>query len=260
MSKSNKLNCIIVDDEPLALSILATHISKIKSLHLIQECSNAMEAFEAMHKNKIDLLFLDINMPVISGLSFLRSLKEPPAVILTTAYTEYALEGFELDAIDYLLKPISFERFNKAVNKVLANKNIDKVTTILETHEPTTTTIDTTSKNYFFVKSSGKLIKVNFNEINYVEGMKDYLKIHTSSQTIVTHQTMKAMEELLPTNLFMRVHKSYIIAINSIKTIDGSSIFLDINKTEIPLGSSYKDALMDIINKKLVELKPYQRN
>jgi DNA-binding LytR/AlgR family response regulator len=249
MSTITKLNCIIVDDEPLALSVLSAHIASISALHIIQQCSNAMEAFEALHKNKIDLLFLDINMPIVSGLSFLRSLKDPPAVIITTAYTEYAMDGYELDVVDYLLKPISLDRLQKAVNKVLLKNNIVESVQLDTTNSiPLIVNSNITNdKNYFFVKASGKLIKINFADIKYIEGMKDYLKIYTVGQTIVTHQTMKAMEELLPNNLFMRVHKSYIIALNAIKSIEGNNIVLDMDRTEIPLGSSYKDAVMQVI-------------
>lgn len=250
-----KLNCLIVDDEPLAQEVLATHIAKIPSLNLVQQVGNAMEAFEALHKNHIDLIFLDINMPVVSGLNFLRSLKDPPAVILTTAYTEYALEGYELDVVDYLLKPIPFDRFFKAVNKAslhLSNKgrNVPALTEE-PTFQPTKSNVQVTQnvpeKNYFFIKADGKLIKVNYADIKYIEGMKDYLKIHTTTNTIVTHHTMKAMEEQLPSSKFMRVHKSYIIALNAIKSIDGNIIHLDMEKAEVPLGSSFKDALLAVV-------------
>jgi len=251
-----KLNCLIVDDEPLAQEVLAAHIARIPSLNLVQQSSNAMEAFEALHKNTIDLIFLDINMPVVSGLNFLRSLKDPPAVILTTAYTEYALEGYELDVVDYLLKPVPFDRFLKAVKKAAAQlshngKAIppipeDTSLPLGQPHSPVQ--VNTQEKNYFFIKADGKLIKVNYADIRYIEGMKDYLKIHTTTQTIVTHHTMKAMEEQLPSNRFMRVHKSYIIALNAIKAIEGNIIHLDMDKAEIPLGNSFRDALLAVVS------------
>jgi len=250
-----KLNCLIVDDEPLAQEVLVAHIAKIPSLNLVQQSSNAMEAFEALHKNHIDLIFLDINMPVVSGLNFLRSLKDPPAVILTTAYTEYALEGYELDVVDYLLKPVPFDRFFKAVKKatVQLNQSGRKVPLLQEEpglQMPVATApvnVNAQEKNYFFIKADGKLIKVNYADIRYIEGMKDYLKIHTTTQTIVTHHTMKAMEEQLPSNKFMRVHKSYIIALNAIKAIEGSIIHLDMDKAEVPLGNSFRDALLAVV-------------
>jgi DNA-binding LytR/AlgR family response regulator len=248
-----KLNCLIVDDEPIAQDVLANHIGKVPQLHLVQKSNNAIEAFEAIHKNNIDLLFLDINMPVMTGLSFLRSLKDPPAVILTTAYTEYAVEGYELDVIDYLLKPIPFDRFLKAVNKAIAKLQSGgkQVQHIAEEHIPNANQAvpapAVADKQYFFIKADGKLVKVNYADIKFIEGMKDYLKIHTSTGMIVTHYTMKAMEEQLPSDKFMRVHKSYIIALNAIKAIEGNIIFLDKEKAEVPLGNSFKEALMNVL-------------
>jgi len=249
-----KLNCLIVDDEPLAQEVLAAHISKIPNLHLVQQSNNAIEAFEALAKNSIDLLFLDINMPVMSGLSFLRSLKDPPAVILTTAYTEYAMEGYELDVIDYLLKPIPFDRFLKAVKKAIAKlqssgRQVQNIADEYSTNVnvASSNAAPTTEKQYFFIKADGKLVKVNYADIKFIEGMKDYLKIHTSTSMIVTHSTMKGMEEQLPSNRFMRVHKSYIIALNAIKAIEGNIIYLDKEKAEVPLGSSYKEALLSVV-------------
>lgn len=251
-----KLNCLIVDDEPLAQEVLVAHIAKIPSLNLVQQSSNAMEAFEALHKNHIDLIFLDINMPVVSGLNFLRSLKDPPAVILTTAYTEYALEGYELDVVDYLLKPVPFDRFFKAVKKAALQLNqsgrqvplIQDDPGLQPLHSSAPANVNAQEKNYFFIKADGKLVKVNYADIRYIEGMKDYLKIHTVNQTIVTHHTMKAMEEQLPSGKFMRVHKSYIIALNAIKAIDGNIIYLDMDKAEIPLGNSFREALLSVVS------------
>lgn len=248
-----KLHCLIVDDEPLAQDVLASHISKVPQLQLVQKSNNAVEAFEAIHKNNIDLLFLDINMPVMTGLTFLRSLKDPPAVILTTAYTEYAVEGYELDVIDYLLKPIPFDRFLKAVNKAIvkfqsAGRQVQHISEDpASVAAAATPNAAQTGKQYFFVKADGKLVKVNYADIKFIEGMKDYLKIHTANGMIVTHHTMKAMEEQLPSDKFIRVHKSYIIALNAIKAIEGNMIFLDKDKAEVPLGNSYKEALMAVL-------------
>lgn len=248
-SATQQLQCLIIDDEPLAQDILATHVARSPALHLVQLCSNAMEAFEALHKNRIDLIFLDINMPVISGLNFLRSLKDPPAVILTTAYTEYAVEGYELDVVDYLLKPIPFDRFTKAVNKAI-QKLAQQGHDIMMMPEqvaavPAAATSTAPVKDYFFVKADGKLVKLNYTDIKYIEGMKDYLKIHTHTTYYVVHQTMKSMEEQLPSDRFMRVHKSYIVALSAIRSIEGSIIHIE--KGEVPLGSNYKDELMKVI-------------
>jgi DNA-binding LytR/AlgR family response regulator len=253
-SNSTQLNCLIVDDEPLAQDVIASHISRVPSLNLVGRCSNAMEAFEALHKHRIDLLFLDINMPVISGLHFLRSLKEPPAVILTTAYTEYAFDGYELDVVDYLLKPVSFERFLKAVNKAGAQPAPVAGAAAIAPETPYMPAAPnagpaSAEKNYFFIKADGKLVKVNHADIRFMEGMKDYLKIHfTDGASLVTHHTMKAMEDQLPASKFIRVHKSYIVALNAIASIAGNIIVLNSGREEIPLGSSYRDAVLAVVS------------
>lgn len=242
------MNCLIIDDEPLAIDVIAAHCAQHNDIKVLSTCSMAMEAFQALHQYEIDLIFLDINMPVISGLSFLKSLKDPPAVILTTAYPDYALEGYELNVVDYLLKPISLERFNTAIDKVRQRLALPK---------PAVT--DTTSirnlsgiqsgpvKNFIFIKSNGKLVKLDFSEIHYIEGMKDYLKIYTHDKVHVIHQTMKNMEEQLPESLFRRVHKSYIVALNAIKQIDGNCI--ETEKGGVPLSSTYREALLKTIDK-----------
>lgn len=254
MHTPNSIKCLIVDDEPLAQQVLVAHISQISALQISGLCNNAMEAFEALHKDNIDLVFLDINMPVVNGLGFLKSLKDPPMVILTTAYTEYAMEGYELDVIDYLLKPISFERFQKAVGKALSQKAGTGKAGAQAYDRPaalSATSVASPSgsgKSYFFVKADGKLVKINYDDIRFIEGMKDYLKIHLRSQKVVTHSTMKAMEEQLPTDRFFRVHKSYIVALEAIKSIEGSILHLDTaDKAEIPLGNSYRDALLSVV-------------
>jgi DNA-binding LytR/AlgR family response regulator len=227
------LKCIIVDDEPLAQEVLENYVSRVGEMQLIKSCSNALEAFQALHNERVDLLFLDIQMPVIDGLSFLKSLKNPPAVILTTAYPNHAIEGFELDVVDYLLKPISFERFLKAVNKVIEmRKAISNGEAMAD---------------YMFVKVDSKLVKVNFNEIVYIEGMKDYLKIFVKERPLVVHQTMKKIEDLLPRNKFIRVHKSYIVSIGAVNSIVGN--FVEINGKEIPIGANYKDQLIKLVFK-----------
>ncbi len=241
------LNCLIVDDEPLAITALENLLAQIPTVQITAVCSNAMEAFEALHKHTIDILFLDINMPIINGLAFLKSLKEPPAVVFTTAYTEYATDAFELEAVDYLVKPIALDRLEKAIVKVLKLKNIGNANLPSYTVSNTIANPANPEKDYFFVKANGKLVKLNFADIKYIEGMKDYLKIVTKDAAIVCHHTMKLMEEQLPTPLFLRVHKSYIVALGCVKAIDGNQLQLDMDRVEIPIGSSYKEEVMRTI-------------
>lgn len=234
---SRILNCLIVDDEPLAQQVLETYITKLQSLELKQKCSNAMEAFEALQKYTIDVMFLDVQMPVITGIDFLRTLKNSPQIILTTAYPNFALEGFELNVADYLLKPISFERFLKAVNKIIEKPSAQSVVSQEATAQA----------EYFFVKEDSKLVRINFRDIDYIECMKDYAKIFTIQRMIVTHHTMKKFEEVLPKDLFLRVHKSYIVAMPAIQSIYGNTI--ETTKAKIPIGAMYKDELMKTISK-----------
>lgn len=200
-----KLNCLIVEDEPLAANVIEKYIGKIEGLILIEKCTNAISAFNILNKQKIDVLFLDIKMPQISGIEFLKTLKNPPKIILTTAYRDYALEGYELDVIDYLLKPISFERFLKAVNKLLFSSAYQLPV------------IQSLSKNSdsgenIFVKSDKKMVKINLNDILYIEGLKDYIQIVTSKEKVITYLSLSAIEEKLPKELFIRIHRSFIVS------------------------------------------------
>lgn len=232
------IKCIIVEDEKLAQNVLQSHLQKIDRCELVAICNNALEAREVLDKQDVDLMFLDIQLPGMTGLNFLRSLPNPPLVVLTTAYSEYAVESYEFNIIDYLLKPVSFERFSKAINKIVDGRLFSEVTKQK----------DNLPADHTFVKSNGKFFKVNFSEIIYIEGMKDYLKIHTREYSLVTLQTMNDMEKILPVKQFIRVHKSYIIAVAYIKSIYGNSIEME-NET-IPVGVSYKDKVMHLINKK----------
>ncbi|NOT38670.1 MAG: response regulator transcription factor [Saprospiraceae bacterium] len=229
------MKTIIVDDEPLALEILESYIHQIKDLLLIAKCSNAIEANTIIREQKIDLIFLDIEMPVLRGTDFIKSLQDPPQVIFTTAYPEFAVEGFELNALDYLLKPISFDRFLKAINKF-------KETELKETQ----------SKDFIFVKSDKKLVKLNFNEIVYIEGMKDYVIIHTSQSRIITLQTMKSLEEKLNKDNFVRIHRSYILNFDHINAIHGNEIdvIFKSQTKSIPIGNNYKEELDAMIERK----------
>jgi DNA-binding LytR/AlgR family response regulator len=232
------IKCIIVEDETLAQNVIQSHLQKIDGFELVAICNNALEAREVLNRQNIDLIFLDIQLPGMTGLNFLRSLPTPPLVVLTTAYAEYALESYEFNVIDYLLKPISFERFSKAVNKIVDGRLFTQAT-----KEKNSLQAD-----HIFVKSNSKFFKVNFSEIIYIEGMKDYLKIHTAEYKLVTHQTMNDMEKILPDKQFLRVHKSYIIAVAHIKSIYGNSI--EMEKETIPIGINYKDKVMHLVSKK----------
>lgn len=235
------IKAIIVDDEPLAQDVLETYISKIPDITLVKKCENAFEANEALKNGNIDLMFLDIQMPQLTGIEFLKSLSNPPVVIFTTAYPDYAVEGFELDAADYLLKPISLERFMKAVNK--ATKTIEPKTG--SSHSD-----GSEDKEYFFVKADKKLIKCNYNDIIYIEGLKDYVIIRQDTSRIITLQTMKSLEAKLPSDVFMRIHRSYIVNLQKIKAIVGNMVEV-IEKGQakhIPIGKNYRDDLLTIVN------------
>jgi DNA-binding LytR/AlgR family response regulator len=226
------LNCIIVDDEPLAQEVIERYVGSMNELNLLRKCSNALEAFEVLHTESVDLIFLDISMPVISGIDFLRSIKYTPSVIITTAYPDFALQGYELDVADYLVKPVSMERFMKAVNKVIERKKNTPVSSV-----PAAPKTD-----FMFVKSEQKLVKVKFSEIEFIEGMKDYVKIFTKEKVIITLMTMKFFEANLPPGDFIRIHKSYIINVDAIKSISGHEV--EMKNTKLPIGSMYKDNLL----------------
>jgi len=228
------MKCLIIDDEPLAQEVIENYVARIPNLEVVKKCSDAIQAFEVMKKEKIDLIFLDIQMPVIDGLSFLKSIKNVPSVIITTAFPQHALESYDFDVTDYLLKPISFERFLKAVNKALDKKDIPSNTSDQKA-------------DYTFLKVDSKLVKVNFSEIMYVEGMKDYLKVFLKDKFYVVHQTMKRFEESLPHGQFVRVHKSYIVSLPAVKTIIGN--YIEVNDQHIPIGANYKDELIQLVFK-----------
>lgn len=239
-----ELKCIAIDDEPLALEIITAYIEKVPFLRLLKTFDNAIDSIDFIKRNKVDLMFLDIEMEALSGIQLIHALKERPEVIFTTAYDSYAVEGFELDAADFLLKPISFERFVKSVDKVY-NK--------LAAPRSKTETSDKPSKsasagNYIFVKTENRLQKVAFSEILYIEGQGDYLKIVTPAAKIMTLQNFKKFEETLPPENFIRVHKSYLVAINKIESISRNRI--KIGNTLIPVSDSYKNAFFEAISRK----------
>jgi DNA-binding LytR/AlgR family response regulator len=222
------MRCIIVDDEPLAHEILSDYILKTPSLNLIASYTNPIEAFASIDKDQIELIFLDVQMPELTGVQFLKLLGNKCKVILTTAYTEYAFEGFEHNVVDYLLKPISFERFTKAIQKIYSDDAESKELSLNDEN-----------KEHVFIKTEHKIIRVNLCDILYVEGLKDYISIYTNEERILTLMNLKKMEEMLPSKRFMRVHKSYIVSFEKIDTIEKNRIYIKSNG--IPIGDTYKD-------------------
>jgi len=216
------LQCLIIDDEPLAQELIAKYIQQSGRLQLVMKCANALQAFAILEKQPIDLLFLDISMPVINGIDFIRSLPNPPAVIFTTAFSEYAADSYELDALDYLVKPITYERFGKSIDKYFKQNS----------------NTDADEKKYFYIKVNGRLQKIMYTDILYAESMRDYMKIVTVKENYITHLTMKALVDLLPFSLFVRVHRSFIVHTAFITSVGRKEI--SINEFKIPVGDNYK--------------------
>lgn len=232
-----KLRCLVIEDEPLSQDILAAYIKDCPNLELIRICSDALEAGEIIQKHKVDLLFLDINLPRFSGLRFLKTLSHPPLVIFTTAYPEFAVEGFETDAVDYLVKPFSFDRFLKAVNKAQEKAQflIDKS----ERHRKDFHDIS----GFILLRADKKDYRINFADIEYIEAIGDYLKVFTGEKFLVVHDTIKNMLDQLPPSVFLRVHKSFIVSLNRIRYIEGNRIRM--TGTYIPIGKVYKEELIE---------------
>lgn len=236
--------CLIVDDEPFARKLMEEYVAKVPYLTLVQSCASPLTAIEVLQQRAVDILFLDINMPEITGLSLLKILKKKPLVVLTTAYSEYALEGYELDVADYLLKPITLERFLKSV---------EKVTSRLQGTPTPVAPVQSAPKEsdarlpYLFVKDGTRLVKILISDILYIEGLKDYVGICTKDKKIVTLQTMKALETQLPENRFIRIHNSYIVAFDAIEVIDREKV--QIGKAFLPISDTYKKAFRDFIEK-----------
>lgn len=230
------LKCIAVDDEPLALDLLEDNIRQVPFLRLVKRCKNAFEATEVLQSEHIDLVFLDIQMPGITGLQFLKSLPAKPMVIFITAYKNHAHEGFELDVIDYLVKPVPFERFLKAVNKALEYQNLRKGQAAGAGQE------------YLFVYSEYNLVKINIHDITHIEGLKDYIKIHlvNSPKPVITRLSIKAMEENLPLSKFARTHKSFVVAVDKITSIRNNRIKL--SNAEVPLSDHYKESFFRLVD------------
>lgn len=235
---ASKIRCLVVDDEPLAIAVLEDYIGQLETLTLAGTCSNAVEALLFLQKNKIDLLFLDIQMPKLSGIDFLKTLSNRPKVIFTTAFREHALEGFELNALDYLLKPIPFERFLIAINKYYPTGEATHALPPLLT--PTYQGI--ASEPFIYLKSDKKMVKVFLSEILYVESLKDYVRVKTISGEVVSYQRISYLEEKLPDRQFLRIHRAYIIAADKIKSFNNSMI--EIAGQELPIGRQYKPEVM----------------
>jgi len=241
-----KINCIAVDDEPLALEIIKDYCAKIPFLNLLQAFDNAIETMEYLRNNKVDLILLDIQMEDLTGIQLLNALKVKPYVIMTTAYDNYALQGFELDVTDYLLKPISFDRFLKGVNKVY-DRMLNEAKPA-DSSQFTVNVPDNTGREYFFVKTETHIEKVTTSDVLYVEGMGDYWRIVTKNKRIMTLMNARGMEEVLPENQFCRVHRSYFVALGKIESIERKHI--KIADQRIPIGDTYLKGFFDIIEKK----------
>lgn len=232
------IECVLIEDEPLARKLIEDYVSKVPYLHLLQSFSDPLLGLHFLQDHVIDLLFLDIQMPDLSGLGLLKILKPKPQVVITTAFSEYALDGYELDVTDYLLKPIVFERFLQAVEKVKARLDI-----IESKSESIKATNLTDSEDIMYVKDGTKLVRININDIQYIEGLKDYVSIYTPGHKIVSLQRMKNLESLLPKSKFIRIHHSYIIALDWIQAIHKE--YVEINQAHIPIGETYRKAFRE---------------
>ena len=233
------IKCIVVDDEPLAQKGLTEYIRDIPTLHLVAVCDNAVQAYEYIKNKQADLVFLDIEMPDITGIDLLKSLADKPAVIFTTAYQQYALQGYELDVIDYLVKPISFERFSKAVNKAVEFIQAKIKTGVEE------------ERGYFFVKVNYTIEKIFYEDVLYIEALQNYIAIHLAERKIISYMTISNMMKQLPSSQFLRIHKSYIVSLQKIDSIIGNKI--TIGSSSLPVSRNIKDALLHAIGNKLIK-------
>lgn len=234
-----KIKCLLVDDEPPAVDLMTTYIERVDDLEIVGRCSNAIEAFGFLQKTKVDLLFLDIHMPKMTGLDLIRSLHDRPKIIVMTAYREFAADGFDLDVLDYIVKPVSFERFLKAIAKY-------NQYTLLRQADTPEQAPDAFEKAYMYFKVNKQVKKVFLKDIVYVESIKDYVKIVTTDKSLITYQRLSYMEEKLPENKFLRIHKSYIVAIDRISGYNNDLI--NIEGHELPLGRSYKQNFLKVVS------------
>ncbi len=235
------MNCLIVDDEPLAIKVIEAHLKEFKDLKLVAKCRSALQAFEIIEKQEIHLVFLDIEMPKLDGFSFLRSLNNPPLIVVTTAHRDYAPEGFELDVVDYLLKPISLKRMMQAISKV---RRIHKGR---GSAEDPPNIVQAEFSPYIFIRSDRENVKVELNSIFYVESLKNHVKIVTANKTYITLLSLGKMEDKLPRDIFMRVHRSYLVNRHHIENY--SNTYVVIKRKSIPLGNSYRAAVLEFLGK-----------
>ncbi len=236
MPEFETIKCLVIDDEPPAREIIRRYIEQVPTLQWAGECGNAIEAFTLFQKHQeYDLIFLDIRMPQLNGNDFLKALKSPPKVIFTTAYSEYALEGFELDAVDYLMKPVTFERFLKAVNKAF---QLSFVKMQYPAEEKKT-------DPFVYFRADRKMVKVMLSDIYYIESMKDYVKVFTKNGTIITKQSVRAVEAMLPERYFVRTHRSFIVSLDKIRSF--TSELIEIDKSEVPIGKLYRNAVLKVL-------------
>ncbi|MFL5808703.1 MAG: LytR/AlgR family response regulator transcription factor [Flavisolibacter sp.] len=232
MNDCKTIRCLVVDDEPLAREILRRHIAEVPMLQICGECNNAIETISFLQTHPVDLVFLDIRMPQLNGIELLKILKQLPRVIFTTAHAEYALEGYDLDVVDYLLKPIRFERFLKAVHKALQLNHVPEQTPASEKAQ----------EAFVYFRADRKMVKVLLNDILYIESMKDYVKINTSKGMIVTKQSISSVQEMLPEQLFIRTHRSFIVSITRVNSY--TSELIDLDKTQIPIGKLFRSDVL----------------
>jgi DNA-binding LytR/AlgR family response regulator len=236
MTTKAKYQCIIIDDEPIAIKVIQEHLDKFENIECVKGFTKALDAIEILNKEKVDLLFLDINMPGISGIEFLKSLTNSPKVIFTTAYRNFAVDAFELDALDYLVKPISFERFLKAINKFLGHSKSESTAEITENHE----------KDYIILKADKKNYKIKFADILFIESLDNYIKVNTTEFSIICYESLAAIEKLLPSSEFVRIHRSFIISLSKVDVF--TSAFVEIGERKFTIGRNYKEEVLKLLS------------
>lgn len=240
MNETQTIRCLIVDDEPPAREIIRRYVQEIPTLLLMGECANAIQVLTILQQQPIDLLFLDIRMPQLNGTDFIKTLQHPPKVIFTTAFSEYALEGYELDVVDYLMKPIRFDRFLKAVNKAFPANNTAAVANV----GVPVVAEEKKNESFVYFRADRKMVKVMLDDILYIESMKDYIKVHTLQGVIITKQSISSVEAMLPGKLFVRTHRSFIVSINKIKSFTNELV--EIDKTDIPIGKLFRNGVLKV--------------